>query len=101
MIATAGNLGHPEWVASAGETYGIFIALLCIHGLLNVSDPCCQLSRSNACCQASKRAASRSSELASRPSAEADLGALFLQSVGTKWLAKLTQSFVFINLGTV
>ncbi|ORY82902.1 amino acid permease [Leucosporidium creatinivorum] len=57
MIATAANLGHPEWIASAGETYGIFIALLVIHGTLN--------------------------------------------SVGTKWLAKLTQSFVFINLGTV
>jgi hypothetical protein len=37
MIATAANLGHPEWIASAGETYGIFIALLVIHGTLNVS----------------------------------------------------------------
>lgn len=58
MISTAASLSTGgTWVATPGITYGIFIALLCLHGLLN--------------------------------------------SLATKWLAKITQTFVFINLGTV
>lgn len=77
-LSSQANLGtQGRFVATTPQTFGLFVGLLAVHGTLNVS--------------------SATPLRSTRPCADL---ARSQQSFGTRILAKVTQTFVFVNLGT-